>query len=133
MKYSAHNAADDCCALKSLVEFAINEHAVQFSNFSSSLESTCSMAAWNDARKEKLRSFSHARSVSALSAIMASKCAGSGLVMDDLVNVYLVDGETGVLRLLSEQYNGVARVTKSQLVINKICGYLQKHTNQEQR
>ena len=73
--YTAYNAADACCALKSLMEFMLAENDVTLSEFSMSVASVVAASAWNAARKDKLGSYGHARSVKALSSGMASRCA----------------------------------------------------------
>ena len=132
MVYSAHNAADDCCALKSLMEYVLGEHEVTLGDFSTSVASMNVSNAWNAARKERLGSYSHAKSVSAISGGMASRCAGSGLRMEDVARVYCAGGKAGVQELLSEKYDGVVRVTGSSMVIKKLCDYLHLHTNTRQ-
>ena len=127
--YTAHNAADDCCALKSLMEFVLTEHDVTLSEFSMSVASVVAANAWNAARKDKLGSYSHARSAKALSSGMASRCAGSGLRLQDLLDAYAAGGNTGVRSLLSARYDGVVRVTNNSAVINKLSDYLKLHTS----
>ena len=112
MSYTCHNAIDDCRALKHLTEYAVNCKSAQINSFTLSIKSVKLLNEWNEEKREKLKSYASAVSVSAISTYMAGKCAGTGLRLEHLVDVFRRSGRAGLQKILSDKYDGAVRVTK---------------------
>ena len=105
----------------------MNCKCAQTNRFTLSIKSVKALNEWNEEKREKLKSYASAVSVSAISTYMAGKCAGTGLRLKHLVDVFRRSGIAGLQKILSDKYNGVVRVTKDSKVIQKLCDYCQSH------
>ena len=62
-----------------------------------------------------------------MSSQMAMKCAGSGLTLQHLKDIYETRKDEGLVALLTENFFGKPRVTNNKAVIKRILEYFEKY------
>ena len=121
--YAAHNAAEDCQALKALLQHSSVD---DIGSYCRTLDSVRGDVEYLDMRRNNCQSLAPLLQTKAITKNVAEKIAGSGLSYHHLQCVYQRNGAEGIEDIFkAKNASGKVRVTARRAVCNAVSSHFQ--------
>ena len=130
--YEAHSALQDVCSLQRLVR-SMNFSDEKFQRVFSDTTSVEAKLAFNQKKRERVKTIKHVEKMGVVTSYMADKIARSGLEWQDLVSAASSDRKNGIRKLFTEPSGDEPRVTDKDEIIESVTSYVMQHIQPGER